>query len=180
MKRLCFLFVSFMLAMSVGAQDQQQRFSPEKFDAELQEYLTNEAKITPQEAAKFFPLYMEMQNKQRALFERQRKLLMTHPEEESECLKAIRERDEVELEMKRNQKNYHKRFLEIMPASKLYQVLNAEDRFHRRYLRRMSAQGMQQGMQQMQQGGGNRHRNSNQPRWPYPQRGQGQQGQNQK
>ena len=170
MKKLCLLFVSFMLAMSVGAQDQQQRFSPEKFDAELQEYLTNEAKITPQEAAKFFPLYMEMQNKQRALFERQRKLLMTHPEEESECLKAIRERDEVELEMKRNQKNYHKRFLEIMPASKLYQVLNAEDRFHRRYLRRMSAQGMQQGMQQ----GGNRHRNANQPRWPYPQRGQGQ------
>jgi len=169
-----------MLAMSVGAQDQQQRFSPEKFDAELQEYLTNEAKITPQEAAKFFPLYMEMQNKQRALFERQRKLLMTHPEEESECLKAIRERDEVELEMKRNQKNYHKRFLEIMPASKLYQVLNAEDRFHRRYLRRMSTQGMQQGMPQMQQGG-NRHRNTNQPRWPYPQRGQGQQqGQNQK
>ena len=179
MKRLCFLFVSFMLAMSVGAQD-QQRFSPEKFDAELQEYLTNEAKITPQEAAKFLPLYMEMQSKQRALFERQRKLLMTHPEEESECLKAIRERDEVELEMKRNQKNYHKRFLEIMPASKLYQVLNAEDRFHRRYLRRMSTQGMQQGMPQMQQGG-NRHRNTNQPRWPYPQRGQGQQqGQNQK
>ena len=62
MKRLCFLFVSVMLTMSMGAQD-QQKFSPEKFDAELQEFITNEAKLTPQEAAKFFPIYMEMQNK---------------------------------------------------------------------------------------------------------------------
>jgi hypothetical protein len=180
MKRLCFLFVSVMLTMNMGAQD-QQKFSPEKFDAELQEFITNEAKLTPQEAAKFFPIYMEMQNKQRALFEKQRNLVMMHPQDESSCLKAIRERDEVELEMKRNQKNYHKRFLEIMPASKLYQVLNAEDRFHRRLLRRFNGQQAMQGMQNMQMPQtGNRHRQNNQPRWPYQQQQQRGSGQNQK
>ena len=64
-KKLIYRLISFMFTLTTGAQE-QQKFSPEKFDAELQEFITAQAKLTPQEATKFFPIYKEMQGKQRA------------------------------------------------------------------------------------------------------------------
>jgi hypothetical protein len=160
-KKLIYLLISLMFTLNIGAQN-QQKFSPEKFDAELHEFITSQAKLTPQEATKFFPIYKEMQGKQRAIYEKQRILGMQRPHDESSCLKAIRERDAIDLELKRIQQCYHEKFLEIMPASKLYEVLQAEDRFHRRMLRRFNRPNTQ--MPQM-----NQHNQGNQNqqwRWP--------------
>ena len=168
-KKLIYLLISLMFTLNIGAQN-QQKFSPEKFDAELHEFITSQAKLTPQEATKFFPIYKEMQGKQRAIYEKQRILGMQRPHDESSCLKAIRERDAIDLELKRIQQCYHEKFLEIMPASKLYEVLQAEDRFHRRMLRRFNRPNTQipqmnqhnQGNQNQQwrwPGGGNRQGN---------------------
>lgn len=160
-KKLIYLLISLMFTLSIGAQN-QQKFSPEKFDAELHDFITSQAKLTPQEATKFFPIYKEMQGKQRAIYEKQRILGMQRPHDESSCLKAIRERDAIDLELKRIQQCYHEKFLEIMPASKLYEVLQAEDRFHRRMLRRFNRPNTQ--MPQMnQQNQGNQNQ---QWRWP--------------
>ncbi|MBP5339769.1 MAG: hypothetical protein J6Z14_10820 [Prevotella sp.] len=146
MKRMYVCIVVALLALGVQAQEnnQPQKFSPEKVDAELQQFITSEAKLTPQEAAKFFPVYKEMQSKQRELFNRQKDLAIKKPQDEASCQKAIRDRDTNELEMKRIQKAYHERFLEMMPASKVYDVLQAEDRFHRRMLKRWSHNMTQQ------------------------------------
>lgn len=160
-KKLIYLLISLMFTLNIGAQN-QQKFSPEKFDAELHDFITSQAKLTPQEATKFFPIYKEMQGKQRAIYEKQRILGMQRPHDESSCLKAIRERDAIDLELKRIQQCYHEKFLEIMPASKLYEVLQAEDRFHRRMLRRFNRPNTQ--MPQMnQQNQGNQNQ---QWRWP--------------
>ena len=160
-KKLIYLLISLMFTLNIGAQN-QQKFSPEKFDAELHEFITSQAKLTPQEATKFFPIYKEIQGKQRAIYEKQRILGMQRPHDESSCLKAIRERDAIDLELKRIQQSYHEKFLEIMPASKLYEVLQAEDRFHRRMLRRFNRPNTQ--MPQMnQQNQGNQNK---QWRWP--------------
>ncbi|MBR6320486.1 MAG: hypothetical protein IKR50_08660 [Prevotella sp.] len=139
MKRMYVCIVAALLASGLQAQEnEKQKFSPERFDAELQQFITTEAKLTPEEAAKFFPVYKEMQAKQRELFNKQKDLAMKKPQDEAACEKAIKDRDTNELEMKRIQKAYHKRFLEMMPASKVYDVLQAEDRFHRRMLKRWS------------------------------------------
>jgi len=114
---------------------QQMKFSPEKFQADLEQYITKKACLTPQEAAKFFPIYKEMQSKQRAVYERQRQLGWVKPADEKGCEKVIRQRDEYDLELKRIQQTYHNKFLSVISASKLYDVLNAEDRFHRQMLR---------------------------------------------
>ena len=37
--------------------------------------------------------------------------------------------------MKRIQQTYHLRFLEQLPASRVYDILQAEDRFHRTMMR---------------------------------------------
>lgn len=127
-----------LMFIGISAQEQhhrqQSKFSPEKFEAELQDFITKEAHLTQQEAAAFFPVYKEMQQKQRALFNRQRQLAKNKPQGEEACRKAIEEADEIDLELKRILQEYHKRFLEIMPASKVYDILKAEERFHRRMM----------------------------------------------
>lgn len=116
-------------------QGQGQRFSPEQFQAQLEEFITKEASLTLQEATAFFPVYREMQEKQRAVFIRQRNLSRVKPSDEQGCLKVIKERDETDLELKRIQQTYHLRFLEVLPASRVYDILQAEDRFHRSMMR---------------------------------------------
>lgn len=132
------MLVAFAFVLCLHAQDggRQHRFSPEKFDAELRQFITDEAKLTEQEAAKFFPVYKEMQTKQRVVFGRQMALGKNKPEGEKACLEAIRQRDQNDLEMKRIQQAYHEKFLELLPASKVYAILRAEDMFHRRMLKR--------------------------------------------
>lgn len=137
MRKVYSIIIVLMAALTVSAQE-EQKFSPEKFDAELQKFITEEAKLSTQEVVKFFPVYHEMQSKQRALFERQRNLGNLMPQDEASCLKAVRERDETELEMKRIQKTYHERFLEFLPASKVYSILKAEDKFHRHMFRKFN------------------------------------------
>ncbi len=151
MKRVA-SFVIFWCAITLSCMAQmpaqhQQRFSPERFEAELQEFITREAGLSAEEAARFFPLYKEMQDKQRQLFARQRGLGNEKPADDAGCLRVINERDDIDLELKRIQKNYHARFLEIFSASKLYDILKAEERFHRRVMRNWGRGSGQQGQQ---------------------------------
>lgn len=134
-KILLILVVACVCLLTVSAQEHGKGFSPEKFDAELRQFIIQEAGLTADEVAKFFPLYNEMRDKQRELFMRQRKLGMGRPSDESACKKAIQERDDVEVEQKRVQQTYHNKFLCVLSASKVYKVIQAEDRFHRKMLR---------------------------------------------
>lgn len=150
MKKLFSILLLAVIATSVQAQGQgqgrgqgrwqrppqgEQQFSPEKFEAQMQEFITKEAKLTPEDAAKFFPLYKEMQDKQRKLFARQRELANVKPSDEQGCLNVIKESDEIDLELKRIQQNYHKRFISMLSASKLYDIMQAEQRFYRHMMR---------------------------------------------
>ena len=141
-------------------QQQQQRFSPEKYQADLEQYITKEACLTPQEAAAFFPMFREMQKKQRALYNKMREDVRIKPTDEAACKKMIQKRDQVELELKSIQQTYHNKFFSVMPASKVFDVIKAEDQYHRGLLRNMG--GMGRG-----------------PMGAFPQRGQGQRGQGQ-
>ena len=149
MKRLPLLLLTLTLFFGAYAQGQGQgqvqRFDPAKFDAEQQQFITKAANLTEQEAARFFPLFREMQKKQRAIYERQRKLGFNKPADEKGCALSIREHDQIDLELKQIQQTYHNKFLRVIPASKLYDVLQAEDRFFRMKLRSWGG-GMNAGM----------------------------------
>lgn len=136
MKKTLTILLIGLFSLGLSAQEQKkEKFSPEKFDAELQNYIVKEANLSQQEAAEFFPVYKEMQLKQRALFDRLRKLGKDKPQDEKACQEAIRQHDDLEIEMKKIQQAYHNRFMELLPASKVYNIMKAEDRFHRRMLR---------------------------------------------
>lgn len=121
-------------SLNVAAQG-HNRFNPAKFKADLEKFITVEACLTPREAAAFFPLYDEMNNKQRVLYDKMRELRRMKPIDEERCKKVIAEIDQLEIEIKQLQSNYHARFLSIISASKLFDVIKAESKFHRQAMR---------------------------------------------
>lgn len=135
MKRIVITCLAVLMLLAVSAQEPKKKFSPEKFQAELEQFITNEACLTPQEATKFFPLYREMHKKQRCVYNQMKALGKIKPAEESECRKSIQKRDELELELKSIQQTYHNKFLGVLSASKVFDVIKAEDRFHRKTFR---------------------------------------------
>lgn len=140
MKKLLFtLSVAFLLSVSAFAfADEPQKFSPEKFQAEMEQFITKEACLTPEEAAKFFPLLREMHKKQRAIHQQIKKECKIKPVDECDCKKVVQQRDVYELELKNIQQTYHNKFFSVLPASKVYDVIKAEDRFHRRAFKNWS------------------------------------------
>lgn len=135
MKRIVITCLAVLMLLAVSAQEPKKKFSPEKFQAELEQFITNEACLTPQEATKFFPLYREMHKKQRCVYNQMKALGKIKPADESECRKSIQKRDELELELKSIQQTYHNKFLGVLSASKVFDVIKAEDRFHRKTFR---------------------------------------------
>ena len=135
MKRIIVAGLMFLLVLGVNAAEPQNKFSPEKFQADLEQFITKEASLTPQEATKFFPLYREMQTKQRNVYNEMMKLGQVKPAQEAECKKAIQKRDELELELKSILQSYHNKFFKLIPASKVFDVIRAEDRFFRHSFR---------------------------------------------
>ena len=137
------LFLVLILSLSANAQGPGRRggggmFNPEQFQAELEQYITREACLTPAEAAAFFPVYRELGNKQRAIFNKSANHRYVKPIGEEACREAIIQRDENDLQLKKLQQEYHLKFLSILPATKVFDVLMAEDRFHRDSFRRIA------------------------------------------
>ena len=137
-KLLVFAVLMFVVALGVSAEE-QQKFSPEKFQADLEQYITTEAGLTNEEAAKFFPLYREMQQKQRVVYNKIHELFKL-PHDEASCKRAIQRRDQLEIELKQIAQTYHNKFLRVIPASKVIGTIVAEDKFHRRAFRKFGQQ----------------------------------------
>ena len=137
-KLLVFAVLMFVVALGASAEE-QQKFSPEKFQADLEQYITTEAGLTNEEAAKFFPLYREMQQKQRVVYNKIHELFKL-PHDEASCKRAIQRRDQLEIELKQIAQTYHNKFLRVLPASKVIGTIIAEDKFHRRAFRKFGQQ----------------------------------------
>lgn len=129
------MIVFFALSLCVYTSSAQQKFSPEKYQADVEDFITKEADLNKTEAAAFFPLLREMQEKQRAIFKQLRAEGKSKPADENAYKKAIQKRDQMELELKNIQQTYHNKFLGVLPASKAYKAILAEERFNRRMFR---------------------------------------------
>ena len=137
-KLLVFAVLMFVVVLGASAEE-QQKFSPEKFQADLEQYITTEAGLTNEEAAKFFPLYREMQQKQRVVYNKIHELFKL-PHDEASCKRAIQRRDQLEIELKQIAQTSHNKFLRVLPASKVIGTIIAEDKFHRSAFRKLGQQ----------------------------------------
>ena len=138
MKRI-FLLCNIILltSLAVMAQKTQQRkFNPEKFRQEMVNYVVREAKLTQQETAAFVPVYKEMLEKQRKIFDQMKVIDKSCPQTDRECRDKIKQRDKLDIELKKQHQAYHSRMMTIIPPCKVLKVIKAEDSFHRKMLRK--------------------------------------------
>jgi len=131
---ICAMLISIL---PVSAQQKSGGFNPKKFEADLEQYITTNACLTPQEAARFFPVYRQMMKKMRVLFDEMRRCHHVNPHDVKACADAIRRQDEIDIELKQLQQEYHARFMLVLPANKVLSIIKAEERFHRQAFRKM-------------------------------------------
>lgn len=134
MKKYVFIMICLLASLGLYAQE-PKKFSPEKFEADLQEFITQEAGFDQQEAAKFFPLLREMHTKQRGIYGHMNALGKDKPSDEARCAEAIKERDKMNVELRQVEQTYHKKMMQVVPASKVYDAIRAEGRFHRKMMK---------------------------------------------
>ena len=120
-----------------GQHRKRPPFNPAKFEADLEQFITVNACLSPSQAASFFPVYRQMMKKQKALFDEMRRLRMINPKDNEACEEAIRKQDELDIQIKQLQQEYHGRFLMMLPANKVLSIIKAEEKFHRQIFKKM-------------------------------------------
>ena len=119
-----------------GQHRKRPPFNPAKFEADLEQFITVNACLSPSQAASFFPVYRQMMKKQRALFDEMRRLRMINPKDNEACEEAIRKQDELDIQIKQLQQEYHGRFLMMLPANKVLSIIKAEEKSTGRFSER--------------------------------------------
>lgn len=134
-----FLVVILTSLLSLSAQPPKGKrgFDPNRFQADLEQYIVSKAGLTPVESAKFFPVYRKMGKKMRMLFDEMQRYHHVNPKDNDACAEAIRRQDEIDIELKQLQQEYHAKFMIILPASKVLSIIKAEGDFHRMAFKRM-------------------------------------------
>jgi hypothetical protein len=132
MKKYTVILYCLLMTLMASAQD-QRKFSPEKFQAELEAFIAKEAHFDQQDCAKYFPLMRELQTKQRAIYGRMRPT--AKPGDDAKCAEAIREWDKANIELKQLDQQYHKKMMQVVSPSKVFDAIMAESRFHRKMMK---------------------------------------------
>lgn len=136
LKKIILAVLVALTTLQLQAQD-KRKFDPNRFQADLEQFITTEAGLNPRQAAVFFPLYRQMQNKQRMLFNKMRCYQHVDTRDQKASEKAIKECDLIDLQMKELQQEYHRKFLKILPAGVVLNIIRADEKFHRQAFQRM-------------------------------------------
>ena len=141
MKRLIILlFIICGFTPLLWAMDgcNQQRLSPEEFRAKQKAFIIEKAGLNKEEAAKFFPVYFELQDKKKALNDKAWGLLRKGKDDKTteaqyaEILKGVYDARSASDKLERDD---YEKFKKILSNKKLYMVQKAEMRFHRELLK---------------------------------------------
>ena len=174
--------VCLMLALSVCAQGQQSenrrpnvqmrqgwsrntpqqqqvpnrsgQFSPTEYWNQQKAFFTEKAGLTEDEAAAFFPLYNELQQKKRDLNREMRRMTRQENLTEEQAQKSLDAIADFNIRIAELEKEYVQKFKEVLPATKILKVQNAEEQFNSQILKDIQQSRGHQFQQapQMQQG----------------------------
>lgn len=139
MNRLIMIMALFMAFLSAQAQGKKECLSKEQFREKQKQYFVDKAGLTKDEAAKFFPLYFELQDKKfsynKEMWSKIRKTKegknITDAEYSrltEDVIKTHITIDELELE-------YLRKYKKVLSPKKIYDIQRAEMKFSRELLK---------------------------------------------
>lgn len=144
-KLIVLLLVMCSFAPLLWAMDGcNQHLSPDEFRAKQKAYITEKAGLTKEEAAKFFPVYFELQDRKKQLNDEAWGLLRKGKDEKTteaqydEILEGVYD---ARISINRLEKSYFEKFKKILSSKKIYLVQRAEMRFNRELLKGMHRGG---------------------------------------
>lgn len=138
-RALIILLITFSSVTSLFASHPQERISPEEFRIRQQAFITERAGLTKDEAAKFFPMYYELQDKKKQLNDEAWQLIRKgrNPKTtEAQYDEIIESVFDARIEIDQLDKTYFKKFRKFLSAQKIYKVQHAELKFHRELLKK--------------------------------------------
>jgi len=146
MKKLIALLVLLCGFMPLlwAADGCDQHLSREEFRTKQKAYIIEQAKLTKEEAAKFFPIYFELQDKKKKLNDESWNLMRKGKDDETTeaQYKEINEKiAENRIAADQLDKIYLGKFNKILSSKKIFLVQRAEMRFHREMIKGMHRKG---------------------------------------
>ena len=121
-----------------------QHLSREEFRTKQKAYIIEQAKLTKEEAAKFFPVYFELQDKKKKLNDESWSLMRKGKDDKTTeaQYKEINEKiAENRIAADQLDKTYLGKFNKILSSKKIFLVQRAEMRFHREMIKGMHRKG---------------------------------------
>ena len=121
-----------------------QHLSREEFRTKQKAYIIEQAKLTKEEAAKFFPIYFELQDKKKKLNDESWNLMRKGKDDKTTeaQYKEINEKiAENRIAADQLDRTYLGKFNKILSSKKIFLVQRAEMRFHREMIKGMHRKG---------------------------------------
>ncbi len=133
---LCFSLAS----IAQGNHPQRRDFSPEEYWKNLKEFVTQEAGLTSEEADGFIPMLKEMMDEQHKNNRKSFDIIRSCNEgtTESEYGTAVKQLLELDVENRRIEETYYKKFHTVMSWEKVFKVRHALYKFSREALNRFN------------------------------------------
>ena len=143
-QRIFTLMAVLMMCMTMSAQNKSPRMSKEDFLKKRELFVTEHAKLAPEEAVNFFPLYNECQEKKGDLnghIWKLRKGAFNKALSEAEYEKILREIADLRIQIEALEKEYLTKYHKVLSYEKIFAVQGAEAHFQRELLSKMSGRG---------------------------------------
>ena len=146
MKKLIALLVLLCGFMPLlwAADGCEQHLSREEFSTKQKAYIIQQAKLTKEEAPKFFPIYFELQDKKKKLNDESWNLMRKGKDDKTTeaQYKEINEKiAENRIAADQLDRTYLGKFNKILSSKKIFLVQRAEMRFHREMIKGMHRKG---------------------------------------
>lgn len=134
----------FCFTVCVSAQNKPERLSPQEFTKQMESFIVKEACLSPTEANAFFPIFHEMNKKQRGInwkIGELKKRVLPANATDKDYYAIIKEINSLKVESAELEETYYKKMCKVVSARKVHAIMKAEDNFHRRMLRKFSKAG---------------------------------------
>lgn len=128
---------SFAVNAHIPEEKGNRRFDPIKFEQRLEQYVLGKMNLTQKERDVFLPLFRQKRKAEVTIMDNGRKQRRQRPVTEKEWAQAIRAFDNDEVKLKKVQQTYHEKMLKVLPASKVMDMIRAEEDFHRETFSKM-------------------------------------------
>lgn len=118
-----------------------QHLSREEFRAKQKAFITEKAGLTKEEAARFFPVYFELQDRKKKLNDESWELIHKGKNDkttEAQYEEIIEKVSDNRIAADRLDRSYLDKFKKILSNKKIYLVQRAEMRFHREMIKGMN------------------------------------------